>query len=187
LAKVARPAELPKINKLTGKIVRDDTNTSTKHDVKPSGEQAQPKNADVSIKKSRATVAQLAEEFARDKQAAVVTINDEPPPAEARVYSMEIPEHMLQQDVSTTIDEQNDNDEMQFDDEQQTIDDKDESAARTRRSRKRVRVRNRQTEQQIDDIATVERRADPIKFATWLPPTQQTGDGRTSLNDKLGY
>ena len=25
------------------------------------------------------------------------------------------------------------------------------------------------------------------KFATWLPPANQTGDGRTSLNDKYGY
>jgi hypothetical protein len=187
LAKVARPAELPKINKLTGKIVRDETaNTSTKHDdVKPSGE-LKPTNADVSNKKSRATVAQLAEEFAREKQDATITIDG--PPPEARVYSMEIPEHILQQDASTTIgdDEQND-DDVQFDDEQQTVDDKDESAARARRSRKRVRVRHRQTEQQIEDTATVERRADPIKFATWLPPAQQTGDGRTSLNDKLGY
>ena len=28
--------------------------------------------------------------------------------------------------------------------------------------------------------------SDP-KFATWIPPTNQTGDGRTSLNDKYGY
>ena len=28
--------------------------------------------------------------------------------------------------------------------------------------------------------------SDP-KVATWLPPTNQTGDGRTSLNDKYGY
>ena len=25
------------------------------------------------------------------------------------------------------------------------------------------------------------------KYDVWLPPTNQTGDGRTSLNDKLGY
>ena len=25
------------------------------------------------------------------------------------------------------------------------------------------------------------------KYATWMPPQGQTGDGRTSLNDKLGY
>jgi len=28
--------------------------------------------------------------------------------------------------------------------------------------------------------------SDP-KYATWLPPSGQTGDGRTSLNDKYGY
>ena len=25
------------------------------------------------------------------------------------------------------------------------------------------------------------------KYATWTPPVGQTGDGRTALNDKLGY
>ena len=25
------------------------------------------------------------------------------------------------------------------------------------------------------------------KYATWTPPVGQTGDGRTHLNDKLGY
>lgn len=24
-------------------------------------------------------------------------------------------------------------------------------------------------------------------YATWTPPVNQTGDGRTALNDKLGY
>ena len=28
--------------------------------------------------------------------------------------------------------------------------------------------------------------SDP-KYATWLPPANQSGDGRTSLNDKYGY
>lgn len=28
---------------------------------------------------------------------------------------------------------------------------------------------------------------DDPNYDTWVPPSQQSGDGRTALNDKLGY
>ncbi|KAJ2789159.1 hypothetical protein H4R20_007231, partial [Coemansia guatemalensis] len=34
---------------------------------------------------------------------------------------------------------------------------------------------------------TVNNRADADRDADWRPPTNQTGDGRTSLNEKYGY
>ena len=44
-------------------------------------------------------------------------------------------------------------------------------------------------EQSLDDESKIpgDYDASDEKYATWVPPSNQTGDGRTSLNEKLGY
>lgn len=52
-----------------------------------------------------------------------------------------------------------------------------------RKARSRTRIRQRQTK-----VAKVESVFDEeYNNCTWVPPSGQTGDGRTSLNDKFGY
>lgn len=52
-----------------------------------------------------------------------------------------------------------------------------------RKNRSRTRFRQRQTK--VAKVASV--LGEDYSNCTWVPPEGQTGDGRTSLNDKLGY
>lgn len=51
----------------------------------------------------------------------------------------------------------------------------------------RQRIRNRKPVRDNVDIEETEEETDKEKFSDWLPPSNQTGDGTTSLNEKLGY
>lgn len=57
-------------------------------------------------------------------------------------------------------------------------------AAEKKKARQRIRIR-KQVRDNVDMEETVEEIEE--KFTDWLPPTNQSGDGTTSLNDKLGY
>lgn len=72
----------------------------------------------------------------------------------------------------------------------------EEEEEETPKPRQRVRKRRRQdhvVKSQDDDEdvdekeENVEYNASDPKYAMWMPPEGQSGDGRTSLNDKLGY
>ena len=78
--------------------------------------------------------------------------------------------------------------------EENTVEDSDEplpKKPKKRRPKKYTKYENDKDDKNkdSDDDNKVEGDydiSDP-KVATWLPPTNQTGDGRTSLNDKYGY
>lgn len=44
-----------------------------------------------------------------------------------------------------------------------------------------------QEAEEENDVMAADEGADPQAPPSWAPPSGQTGDGRTSLNDKLGY
>ncbi|XP_050071894.1 kanadaptin [Anopheles maculipalpis] len=52
--------------------------------------------------------------------------------------------------------------------------------------KKRTRLRGQKTRENVDIDDTVEM-ASEDKNVEWVPPSGQTGDGRTSLNEKYGY
>ena len=55
--------------------------------------------------------------------------------------------------------------------------------------KKRKRKTNNKDEKTLADNVKIPGdydNSDP-KYATWLPPTNQSGDGKTALNDKYGY
>lgn len=57
-------------------------------------------------------------------------------------------------------------------------------AQEKKKARQRVRIR-KQVRDNVDMEETVEETEE--KFTDWLPPSNQSGDGTTSLNEKLGY
>ncbi|XP_004524183.1 kanadaptin [Ceratitis capitata] len=54
------------------------------------------------------------------------------------------------------------------------------------RKKRRQRQRQRQKRQEID-IDELEEQESSEKYAKWVPPPNQSGDGYTELNDKYGY
>lgn len=63
--------------------------------------------------------------------------------------------------------------------------DNDNSTAAADSKKKRIRLRGQKARENVDIDDTVEMSED--KNVEWVPPSGQTGDGRTSLNEKYGY
>lgn len=66
----------------------------------------------------------------------------------------------------------------------QAEEDSEEKRKRGDRGTKRRKKVDEEEEEEKEDYYKV---GMDRKYDVWLPPTNQTGDGRTSLNDKLGY
>lgn len=58
------------------------------------------------------------------------------------------------------------------------------SSSNSKKRRQRVRQRGKRPEFDMDDNADYE---SSDKYAKWIPPENQTGDGMTELNKKFGY
>ncbi|TMW43148.1 hypothetical protein DOY81_011770, partial [Sarcophaga bullata] len=58
------------------------------------------------------------------------------------------------------------------------------SSSNSKKRRQRVRQRGKRHEFDMDDSADYE---SSDKYAKWIPPDNQTGDGMTELNKKFGY
>ncbi|KAL7729134.1 hypothetical protein ACLKA6_009604 [Drosophila palustris] len=56
-----------------------------------------------------------------------------------------------------------------------------------RKRRQRARQRNKQRQDVDMDLNELAEHEDDEKYAKWVPPTNQSGDGITHLNDKFGY
>ncbi|XP_064550627.1 kanadaptin [Drosophila montana] len=66
--------------------------------------------------------------------------------------------------------------------------DEDEEAAAHKKRRQRARQRNSKQRQDVDmDLNELAEHEDSEKYAKWVPPTNQSGDGFTHLNEKFGY
>lgn len=59
--------------------------------------------------------------------------------------------------------------------------------AAAKKKRSRPRIRGERPRDNIDMDEPAELVANSDKYSTWVPPTDQSGDGSTSLNDKFGY
>ncbi|KAH8312809.1 hypothetical protein KR044_012999 [Drosophila immigrans] len=62
-----------------------------------------------------------------------------------------------------------------------------EEAAHRKQRRQRARQRNKQRQDVDMDLNELAEHEDDEKYAKWVPPTNQSGDGITHLNDKFGY
>ncbi|XP_018791304.1 PREDICTED: kanadaptin isoform X2 [Bactrocera latifrons] len=62
----------------------------------------------------------------------------------------------------------------------------DSTEAENSRKKRRQRQRQRQKRQEID-MEELEEHESNEKYAKWVPPPNQSGDGYTELNDKYGY
>ncbi|KAH8358554.1 hypothetical protein KR093_000847 [Drosophila rubida] len=63
-----------------------------------------------------------------------------------------------------------------------------EEAAHRKQRRQRARQRSNKQRQDVDmDLNELAEHEDDEKYAKWVPPTDQSGDGITHLNDKFGY
>ncbi|XP_011195421.2 kanadaptin isoform X1 [Zeugodacus cucurbitae] len=63
-----------------------------------------------------------------------------------------------------------------------------EDATETECTRKKRRQRQRQRQKRQDiDVDELEEHESSEKYAKWVPPPNQSGDGYTELNDKYGY
>ncbi|XP_011197567.2 kanadaptin isoform X1 [Bactrocera dorsalis] len=62
----------------------------------------------------------------------------------------------------------------------------DGTEAENTRKKRRQRQRQRQKRQEID-MEDLEEHESNEKYAKWVPPANQSGDGYTELNDKYGY
>ncbi|XP_036217385.2 kanadaptin isoform X2 [Bactrocera oleae] len=62
----------------------------------------------------------------------------------------------------------------------------DSTEAENTRKKRRQRQRQRQKRQEID-MEELEEHESSEKYAKWVPPPNQSGDGYTKLNDKYGY
>ncbi|KAH8407952.1 hypothetical protein KR222_005000 [Zaprionus bogoriensis] len=70
---------------------------------------------------------------------------------------------------------------------QQAPEEEDEAAA-TKRRRQRARQRANKQRQDVDmDLNELAEHEEEEKYAKWVPPSNQNGDGFTHLNDKFGY
>lgn len=58
------------------------------------------------------------------------------------------------------------------------------NSSNSKKRRQRVRQRGKRSELDLDDNADYE---SSDKYAKWIPPENQTGDGMTELNKKFGY
>ncbi|XP_030556313.1 kanadaptin [Drosophila novamexicana] len=64
----------------------------------------------------------------------------------------------------------------------------EEEAAAQKKRRQRARQRNNKQRQDVDmDLNELAEHEDGDKYAKWVPPTNQSGDGFTHLNEKFGY
>lgn len=72
---------------------------------------------------------------------------------------------------------------------EQTTGEEDEATAhKKRRQRARQRANKQQQRQDVDmDMNELAEHEEDEKYAKWVPPTNQSGDGFTHLNDKFGY
>ncbi|EDW24946.1 GL24426 [Drosophila persimilis] len=64
----------------------------------------------------------------------------------------------------------------------------DDAAAQKKRRQRAPRQRNNKQRQDVDmDMNELVEHEDTEKYAKWVPPTNQSGDGITHLNEKFGY
>ncbi|XP_062121643.1 kanadaptin [Drosophila sulfurigaster albostrigata] len=71
--------------------------------------------------------------------------------------------------------------------ERSTEEQSSEEAAHRKQRRQRARQRNKQRQDVDMDLNELAEHEDDEKYAKWVPPTNQSGDGITHLNDKFGY
>ncbi len=177
MAKIAKPATLPKLNPLTGKLIKTEepvtiSKITQDTDLKQpslSIQEAQPP------KKEMKPIASADVKPSTNITKAHVNTKTTPKEATAKVYTVELPKELQESDTINNTDE--------------TAEDNEEPEPNSGLiiKKRRVKHKNRdgvkeaaKQQQQYDTI-------DEADYATWLPPSSQAGDGTTQLNQKYGY
>ncbi|XP_055851533.1 kanadaptin [Episyrphus balteatus] len=98
--------------------------------------------------------------------------------------TQEIIEDSVEPEEKTTEEQKIDETPSKEEPEKSTTNDEESTSSAVKRKRQRQRIRGKRENVDIEDLGEHE---DTEKYAKWVPPENQSGDGITSLNDKFGY
>ena len=182
LIEITRPLELPKLS-LGGGLGGEPSGAQKKHQLPLFGKK---RKLDVKVEKKEETKKEepetTIEEFDEEESEDNHKQNVVEKPQEVVIEKPEAPKrdvtHVVQAPPAPPTNLEAQSNKTQNREEDQS------TAESKKKARQRIRIR-KHARDNVDMEETVEETEE--KFTDWLPPVDQSGDGTTALNEKLGY